>query len=207
MDFFTSDTHFFHKNIISHCNRPFANVDEMNAELIARWNETVSPGDRVFHLGDVSFAGVNATREIISQLNGHKVLLRGNHDRNCDKMMEIGFDEAYGSIYIQVPLVEKPSADISDSVILWMAHVPPDNRYDNRPLERPPMNERMSDLISMGYDYIPLCGHVHSSWKTFKGAINVGVDMWDYRPITVQQILALREECFNERMTLLKTDV
>lgn len=49
---FTSDTHFGHENIIRFCNRPFRNAEEMNAELIRRWRETVPKDGIVFHLGD-----------------------------------------------------------------------------------------------------------------------------------------------------------
>ena len=35
---FTSDTHFFHDKIVEYSQRPFASVEEMNEELIARWN-------------------------------------------------------------------------------------------------------------------------------------------------------------------------
>lgn len=52
MDFFTSDTHFGHVNIILYCNRPFASVLEMNEQVIARWNDRVGPRDTVYHLGD-----------------------------------------------------------------------------------------------------------------------------------------------------------
>ena len=49
---FISDTHFGHENIIRFCNRPFQNAEEMNAELIRRWRETVPEDGIVFHLGD-----------------------------------------------------------------------------------------------------------------------------------------------------------
>ena len=64
---FTSDTHFDHKNIIKYCNRPFKDIDEMNAELERRWNAVVAPGDRVFHLGDFAFT---ARRSRILELPG-----------------------------------------------------------------------------------------------------------------------------------------
>ncbi len=53
MDFFTSDTHFGHKNIITFCSRPFETIDEMNDNLIKNWNDMVKPTDRVFVVGDV----------------------------------------------------------------------------------------------------------------------------------------------------------
>ena len=54
---FTSDTHFGHENIIRYCGRPFRNAEEMNAELIRRWRETVPDDGIVFHLGDFAHGG------------------------------------------------------------------------------------------------------------------------------------------------------
>ena len=78
--FFTSDTHFGHKNIIKYCNRPFSDIDEMNKVLINNWNKVVSEGDIVFHLGDFAFGGFPLWESIRSRLNGSIYLIRGNHD-------------------------------------------------------------------------------------------------------------------------------
>ena len=78
--YFTADTHFFHHNIIKYCNRPFRNVAEMNAAMIARWNAQVGKGDRVYHLGDVSFGGLAETFRLLAELNGEICLVSGNHD-------------------------------------------------------------------------------------------------------------------------------
>ena len=43
--FFTSDTHFYHGNIIRFCNRPFKDVEMMNETIISNWNNTVSQDD------------------------------------------------------------------------------------------------------------------------------------------------------------------
>ena len=72
---FTSDLHFGHKNIIKYANRPFANVEEMNAALIKNWNELVKPEDYVYVLGDVSFMRMKDTLNILQQLNGKKGLI------------------------------------------------------------------------------------------------------------------------------------
>lgn len=79
--FFTSDTHFYHHNIIRYCNRPFIDKDHMNSVLIENWNKAVSPDDTVWHLGDVSFGKPHETLELLSQLNGKINLIPGNHDR------------------------------------------------------------------------------------------------------------------------------
>ena len=82
--FVISDTHFCHANIIKYCNRPFENADLMNKVLIENWNNVVNKDDVVLHLGDIT-AGAGKlkdqrTQEIISQLNGKKIFVRGNHD-------------------------------------------------------------------------------------------------------------------------------
>ena len=49
------DTHFDHANIIRYCNRPFRNVQEMNETIVRNWNETVKDRDTVYFLGDWTF--------------------------------------------------------------------------------------------------------------------------------------------------------
>ena len=94
--FFTSDTHFGHANIIKYCARPFASVQEMNRELIARWNAVVGPRDTVYHLGDFAFGKASEAPTFLRKLNGaKKILIRGNHDRNARQMLEVGFDEVH----------------------------------------------------------------------------------------------------------------
>lgn len=78
--FFTSDTHFFHENIIRFCARPFANIEEMNETLIANWNSVVGPDDIVFHLGDFCYGGSAEWSKILNSLNGKIYLIMGNHD-------------------------------------------------------------------------------------------------------------------------------
>ena len=88
--FFTSDTHFFHNNLINYCPESrghFSSVEEMNENLINRWNSVVRERDSVYHLGDFSFANnVKLTEIVFDRLNGIKHLIVGNHDHkigNC----------------------------------------------------------------------------------------------------------------------------
>ena len=78
--YFTSDTHFGHENIIRYCGRPFRNAEEMNAELIRRWRETVPEDGIVFHLGDFAHGGSRLWNDILHALTGRKYLILGNHD-------------------------------------------------------------------------------------------------------------------------------
>lgn len=76
-----SDTHFNHEKVITYAGRPFGSVEEMNEEIIRRWNDRVSDDDLVLHLGDVAFAPNKTVSEIASRLSGTKWLIMGNHDR------------------------------------------------------------------------------------------------------------------------------
>lgn len=78
--FFTSDQHFFHKNVIKHCNRTFESLEEMHEKLIKLFNQKVSPGDITYHLGDFSFSNEKQSLEILEELNGKHYLMKGNHD-------------------------------------------------------------------------------------------------------------------------------
>jgi calcineurin-like phosphoesterase family protein len=77
---FTSDHHFGHKNIIAFSKRPFADTDEMNAEMIKRWNEKVQADDIVYHLGDFALMSAGKLRQLRAQLNGKICLIAGNHE-------------------------------------------------------------------------------------------------------------------------------
>lgn len=81
----TSDQHFWHKNILKFQlesgSRPFADVAEMNKELIDRHNSVVGEDDIVWYLGDFGFCNVNQTIDILRQLNGEKHYIFGNHDK------------------------------------------------------------------------------------------------------------------------------
>ncbi len=79
--YFTADTHWGHANITKYCNRPFANVDEMDHKLLENVNAVVKPGDTLYHLGDFSFRGRNPShyRDQIACQN--IILIMGNHDK------------------------------------------------------------------------------------------------------------------------------
>lgn len=77
---YIADTHFSHKNIIKFDNRPFASVTEMDEYLIEQWNKKVNKDDVVNIIGDFCWGKVNRWLEILEQLKGNKVLIKGNHD-------------------------------------------------------------------------------------------------------------------------------
>ena len=86
---FISDTHFFHRNMVEKFTeadgtrvRPeFSSVEECDTAMAERWNAVVKPGDKVYHLGDVSFKDGEKLLTLVTSLNGRKRLVLGNHDK------------------------------------------------------------------------------------------------------------------------------
>jgi calcineurin-like phosphoesterase family protein len=77
---FVADTHFWHGGMLKYSKRSYVSIEQMNDDIIKRWNERVDPTDTVYHLGDLSFSGLEKTVSIVGQLNGHIKLVPGNHD-------------------------------------------------------------------------------------------------------------------------------
>ena len=116
--FLTSDTHFGHAGVCRFLRddgvtklRPWDNPDEMDEEMVKRWNETVRPNDKVYHLGDVVIN--RRAMNTLYRLNGDKVLIRGNHDIFRDEEYRQHFRElrAYhvmnGMILSHIPIHEE----------------------------------------------------------------------------------------------------
>lgn len=78
--FFTSDTHFGHKNIIKYSNRPFRTVDEMDSALIDNINETVPHDGVLYHAGDFAFGDADFIRSILDRIACRVIFIDGNHD-------------------------------------------------------------------------------------------------------------------------------
>ena len=81
MNYYISDTHFGHANIIRFDDRPFDNVTQMDDGMIKLWNETVNNNDTVYILGDFSWHNESQTIKILDSLKGKKILIKGNHDK------------------------------------------------------------------------------------------------------------------------------
>jgi calcineurin-like phosphoesterase family protein len=159
--FFTSDTHFGHAGALWLYKRPFTSVPEMDAAMIARWNETVGPEDEVWHLGDFAIKRTAAvTAEILAQLKGRKHLVTGNNDPpgTTDQ-------PAWQSV--------QPYAEMTvDGTRLVLCH------YAFRTWN------------GMGKGALNLHGHSHGRLKPQPRQADVGVDAWDFRPATLTEIVA-----------------
>lgn len=175
--FFTADLHLGHRNIIEYSARPFRDADEMNTALIERWNETVAGDDEVIVLGDFAMGRIDETLPLVGLLHGRKVLLTGNHDRcwfghrkgvdtSTARYLDAGFDEIWQDT------VELEVADNR----MTACHFPyrGDSHDHDRYVAHRPV-DRGAWLLH---------GHVHERWQVRDRMINVGVDVWDYRPVS-----------------------
>lgn len=156
---FTADTHYGHKNIMPMCQRPWTDVEDMDRALIRAWNSVVSPDDVVFHLGDVSFYPPAQTAKILSKLRGFKVLVVGNHDyKRADRCH--GWDAACLSHIYQHP----------DGREALLQHYP------------------YSELVNLAPGQVLFHGHSHGRAKPVVGRVDAGVDCWEYKPVSFDEL-------------------
>jgi calcineurin-like phosphoesterase family protein len=168
MIWFTSDTHFDDEKTLVYRYRPFENVKKMNEALIETWNTSISPEDDVFHLGDFAISD-EAIKEFAPQLNGNIRLILGNHDdkRNRELLKQF-FDIKEHPITISFEYNNKPDQ-------LYLCHYPK---------QRP--NPETSGIYAC-------CGHIHDLWKVARRMVNVGVDAWHFKPVSLEQIISCRQ--------------
>lgn len=167
--YFTSDTHFFHENIIPHCDRPFENLEHMHQVLVDNWNSVVRKADVVYHLGDFAFTRNSSidteVTDLMSNLNGNKFLVNGNHDRKT---------VTRNKKWSKVTPYHEISIDIGSThrQLITMSHYP--LLYWNK----------------MRFGSYMLHGHCHGTLKEDHSLrIDVGVDCNDFTPISLSQVI------------------
>lgn len=159
MIYFIADTHMGHYNIIKYENRPFISVQEMNQYMINTWNKIIKPNDMIYHIGDF---GLGKSQELINlgqQLNGKKILIKGNHDkRNTNTFWRrCGFEKVYNKLMIK-----------ENNQKFILTHVP---------------------LLKIPKNYINLYGHVHTINDRCSNSYCVSVENIDYKPISLEEVL------------------
>ena len=185
MIWFSSDHHFYHSNVIRYCSRPYRSIEEMNADLVQKWNEVVMPEDTVYYLGDFALAH-RAVEVYTPLLNGTKHLIMGNHDfphpahprgrKQGVKWKQLYLDYGWNSVELTKTM------EIGGELV-HLNHLPytashPRAKYNmyESPETRP--------LI---------CGHVHEKWKIKISGnkylmYNVGVDVHNMYPVSIDTV-------------------
>ncbi|HVV93973.1 MAG TPA: metallophosphoesterase family protein [Hyphomicrobiales bacterium] len=161
--FFTSDSHFGDAARIRVDRRPFPDIAAHDAALVANWNDAVGPGDEVWHLGDFGQRlGAERVARLLAGLHGTKHLVTGNND---DGATRAAAGWASVSAYEEITV---------DGRALVLCHYP------------------FRTWNNMGKGVIDLHGHSHGRLTPIPRQYDVGVDVWDFRPVTLATILARR---------------
>lgn len=156
---FVSDLHFGHNNVISYCQRPFTSVEEMDQTLVDNWNKTVAGNYKVYCLGDMAFHNY----ERISELNGIKFLIPGNHDLERSKKIFPHFQEVCPELHY---------LKVSKEKRFVLCHYPIESWRREYPMH--------------------LHGHSHGTSVKRHNRLDVGVDATrGYRPIHIDEITSL----------------
>lgn len=87
MNYYISDMHIAHKNILSYDSRPFEDTDAMAEEMTLRWNGAVTDEDCVYVLGDFAWKDHKGLK-MLSKLRGRKFLVLGNHDHPSNETLK-----------------------------------------------------------------------------------------------------------------------
>lgn len=178
MIYYIADTHFGHERIIQLNNRPFANIDEMKEVLINNWNRKAGKDDLVYIVGDFSMRSREHPVGILKRLNGHKILIEGNHDY---KMLK---DPKFRECFEEICQI-KNTADNGRQVTLC-----------HYPIIEWPNYFRNSYLVY---------AHIHNNTKNNAyrcmreepRALNAGVDINNFEPVTLDEMI-VNNKIFNE---------
>lgn len=170
MVYFIADLHIGHQNVIRLNNRPFDCLDDMHECIITNWNAVVRPTDEVYIVGDVAYRSQIDIVKFLNNLNGIKYLIVGNHDRKN----------------LKNPEFRKCFKDICDMTTINLNGV-------SIVLCHYPLGEW--DGYYRGAYHIH--GHIHNNTgiKVYKylkeedRALNAGVDIINYTPVTFEQLI------------------
>jgi calcineurin-like phosphoesterase family protein len=163
MLYFTSDTHFADRRVLLIDRRPFRSMKEHDEALVGTWNETVTPEDEIWHLGDFTRGGpADYADKLLARLNGRKHLIIGNND-----------DEATISATGWASVQHYAELTVEGQLFI-LCHYP------------------FRTWNKIGKKSVDLHGHSHGKLTPMTRQYDVGVDTWDFRPVTLETILSRR---------------
>ena len=198
----SGDYHLGHSRIIEYSNRPFKSAEEMNETIIRNHNERVKPEDIFIHNGDFCYkhkveldaeAGGRPTKaeQWLSRLNGHKIMIKGNHDASG------GLKTIIDSLNLnfagkRIHVVHKPEHSNASYEINLIAHI--HNRWTIRYFkEHYKIIEDIvlanKDLPSDRVDLREFLERNYENRNSDSVLLNVGIDAWKYRPVLLDECI------------------
>ena len=164
MDYFISDLHFHHKNIIRYADRPFESVREMNDALISNWNAKVSVSDNVFVIGDVAISADGL--DCVKKLNGRKYLIIGNHD--YPMLSDIEKSGIFETI-------DYSKVIVSGGKMITLCHFP--------------MYSFIGDILIYGHVHNNIHDKSYIDMMALGNAYNASVEINGYAPVTLDELI------------------
>ena len=176
MNWYTADNHWGHDKIIGYTGRPFGSVYEMNKTMIDRWNECVDKDDTVVHLGDFCFPEKLNIDLLLASLNGHIILVKGNHD----KKKTMNALREHGHVIVETSVLELLIWPGIGRVVATHRPVYPAGTPD-------PFKDHNAKVDPDQFDLI-LSGHIHEKRLWTGKSLNIGVDQWNFYPVSQEEI-------------------
>lgn len=176
---FSGCTHFCHKNILNYeVWRKEKYKDELNMtdKLISEWNEEVTCNDLVIHLGDFGYEGKEEEMlEVIRQLNGTILFIRGNHDTDkfmeeLEKMSEVYVADEFGIVL----RYEEQNID------LYLSHYPV--------------------MLDWSQNRVSIHSHIHGKEPVYNYMFNIALD-YTYKVVNSEEELLKRIKEYREHLT------
>jgi calcineurin-like phosphoesterase family protein len=171
MIYFSADQHFGHTNIIKYCERPFENTFQMDKQIIENWNNIITKEDTVYVLGDFSLHSKPefVYENYIQKLKGNIIFVyeKYTHDK--------WFDKVYKNNVIKINIATSIHLVNYEGIKIFCTHCP---------------------LYTWPAEYhgsIHLHGHSHGNSANKKNRHDVGVDVNNFKPVSIVEIMKILE--------------
>lgn len=163
MIYFSSDHHFQHAKVIEYCKRPYSTQMAMDSDMIEKWNSVIKDKDDVYYLGDLTLGNWGTARSYLKQLKGKIKFIEGNHDKRWFSSLES--NQKLPSIY--------------------------ELNYMNKTIVLSHYSMRSWNKSFHGSYH--LFGHSHGELPPYGKSFDVGVDCWNFYPVSIEQVFEKME--------------
>jgi len=168
MIWLTADDHFNNRKILEYCDRPFTTIEEMNEALISNWNSMVAPDDTVYNLGDFVLGKIDSARRFFSRLYGNIKVIPGGHDYRWIRGKEDIYSLSGYKVEILPPLYTLRTSIGQKKIVAVLCHYSMRSWYQSH------------------YGSVHFFGHSHCRMDGFGRSCDVGVDCWEFSPISLE---------------------
>ena len=165
MIYYTADLHFGNGKLLKTSRACFSSGDEMNETIIRNWNSTVTREDTVYVAGDVGYNGGPFPGRYLARLQGHKHLIRGNHDTAME-----GQERLFDYFESVTDLLEIDDGGYHITICHY------------------PIVYIQSGYMVHGHIHKPE-GKTFEILRGLQRVMNAGMDRNDFRPVTLAQLI------------------